>query len=87
MMRLMIRHARLLWAAAQVIGEQRQLIETLEAENNATELAYQRICRDLLEQFLISLDCPENHDEIRGRLALALGFYRDEIAVREEQSV
>lgn len=84
-MRLLIRHARLLYAAAQVIAEQRRLIDQLAAEKEASELAYMRVGRDLIEQFLITLDMPENHDEIRGRLKVSLGFYRDEIAVREEQ--
>ncbi len=81
----MIRHARLMWAAAQIIAEQRQMIQRLDADKVAAELAYMRIGRDLIEQFLISLDTPENHDVIRERLWTALGFYRDEIAVREEQ--
>jgi hypothetical protein len=70
--------------AAEVIGNQRQTIEDLAADRDAVELAYQRICRDLMEQFLITLDMPEAHDEIRERLVQSLGFYRDEIAVREE---
>ncbi len=83
-MRLLVRHARLMWAAAQVIREQRQLIDRLEQEKDATELAYMRISKDLIEQFIITLDMPENQDEIRDRLFTALGFYRDEIATREE---
>jgi hypothetical protein len=80
----LLRSARLLWLAAEVIGQQREQIETLAADRDATELAYQRICRDLMEQFLITLDMPETHDEVRARLVESLGFYRDEIAVREE---
>ncbi len=83
-MRLLVRHARLMYAAAKVISEQRRLISRLEAEKDATELAYMRISKDLIEQFIITLDMPENQDEIRDRLFKALGFYRDEIAVREE---
>ena len=83
-MRELLRSARLLWLAAEVIGQQREQIEALAAERDATELAYQRICRDLMEQFLITLDQPETHDEVRARLVQSLGFYRDEIAVREE---
>lgn len=82
---MMIRHARLLFAAAQVIAEQRRLIERLVADKEAAELAYMRISRDLIEQFLIALDMPERNDTYRERLAVSLGFYRDEIAVREEQ--
>jgi hypothetical protein len=83
-MKTLLRSARLLWLAAEVIGNQRQQIEDLAAERDATELAYQRICRDLMEQFLITLDQPEMQDEIRARLVESLGFYRDEIAVKEE---
>jgi hypothetical protein len=85
-MRLLVRNARLLWAAAQIIGEQRRTIARLEAEITATELAYQRIGRDLIEQFLIALDKVEDHDVYRARLTAALGFYLDEIAVREEHA-
>lgn len=76
--------ARLLWQAANVIAEQRATISRLKADNTATELAYMRIGRDLIEQFLIALDKPEDHDLFRERLTTGLGFYRDEIAVREE---
>ena len=68
------------------IRTQNLLIDILRADKNAAELAYQRICRDLIEQFLIALDNPEGHDEYRERLATSLGFYRDEIAVREEHA-
>jgi hypothetical protein len=68
------------------MAEQRAVISRLQQENTATELAYMRIGRDLMEQFLIALDKPEDHDEIRERLVTGLGFYRDEIAVREEQT-
>ncbi len=85
-MRLLVRHARLMYAAAKVIQEQRRLIQRLEAEKDATELAYMRIARDLIEQFVITLEMPEKQDEIRERLLTALGFYRDEIAVKEEQT-
>lgn len=85
-MRLLIRNARLLWAAAQVIQEQRRLIATLEADKEATELAYMRIGKDLIEQFLIALDKPEDSDIFRARLSKSLIIYRDEIAVREEHA-
>ena len=75
---------RMLRQAAATIFRQQQHIMRLEHDLIASELAYMRIGRDLLEQFLIALDTPENHDEIRERLTVSLGFYRDEIAVREE---
>lgn len=68
------------------IRTQNLLIEMLRADKNAAELAYMRIGRDLIEQFLIALDNPEGHDDYRERLATSLGFYRDEIAVREEHA-
>ncbi len=83
-MKALLRSARLLWLAAEVIGNQREEIAALQADRDAVELAYQRICRDLMEQFLIALDQPEIHGEVRERLVQSLGFYRDEIAVREE---
>ena len=85
-MKLLVRHARLLYAAAKVINEQRQIIARLEAEKADLEIAYMRIGRDLLEQFLVALDTPEDNDVYRERLAVSLGFYRDEIAVREEHA-
>lgn len=82
---------RLLWQAAQTIKQQTQLLNVqndtigrLQTEKVCAELAYMRISRDLIEQFLIALDTPEDHDIFRDRLHTSLGFYRDEIAVREE---
>lgn len=72
--------------AASVIVRQQRRIEQLEQEVVAAELAYMRIGRDLIEQFLIALDKPEDHDVFRERLTVGLGFYRDEIAVREEHA-
>lgn len=87
----MFSRTRLLWQAAQtihaqtrIIVEQAEKIRLLQTERDCAELAYMRIGRDLIEQFLIALDTPENHDEMRERLTTSLGFYRDEIAVREE---
>ncbi len=77
---------RLLYAAAQTIREQTRLIARLQADHDAAELAYMRISRDLIEQFLIALDMPERNDVYRERLTTSLGFYRDEIAVREEHA-
>jgi len=68
----------------QMLARQHEMIVRLEHEVLAAELQYMRIGRDMLEQFLIALDCPEDHDEFRERLSESLGFYRDEIAVREE---
>lgn len=80
-----VRLLRLLRKASAVIVFQQRDIARLHTELAAAELAHMRISRDLIEQFLIALDTPEmNHDDIRDRLAVALGFYRDEIAVREE---
>jgi hypothetical protein len=52
--------ARLLRQAAAAILQQQAEITRLHAEVVAAELAYMRIDRDLIEQFLISLDMPEN---------------------------
>jgi len=82
---MMFPSVRLLRQAASVIVRQQREIERLRLEVTAAELAYMRIGRDLIEQFLIALDTPENNDEMRRRLTVGLGFYRDEIAVREEQ--
>lgn len=83
----------LLRQAFLIIVRQQRLIHQLNQENDrlaaertAAELAYMRISRDLMEQFLIALDRPEDQDEIRERLVVGLGFYRDEIAVKEEHS-
>lgn len=75
---------RLLWQAAKTINQQNEIIHALQEEVLTAELAYMRIGRDLIEQFLIALDKPEDHDVYRQRLSRSLGFYRDEIAVREE---
>jgi len=76
--------ARLLRQAAATITRQNNEIYRLRDEVRAAELQYMRIARDMLEQFLIVLDLPEEQDEIRERMTTSLGFYRDEIAVREE---
>ena len=70
--------------AGKTIRRQNALIVRLENDRRDAELAYMRISRDLIEQFLIALDKPEDHDIFRDRLHTSLGFYRDEIAVREE---
>jgi hypothetical protein len=75
---------RLLWQARRTIQAQQSLIARLQRETVAAELAYMRIGRDLIEQFLIALDTPENHDQYRERLASSLSVYKDEICVREE---
>lgn len=87
----MFANAKMLLQAAFTIRDQNKLIcdlaETvgrLEYEKETVELAYMRISRDMLEQFLIALDQPENHDEFRQRVYTSLSVYRDEIAVREE---
>lgn len=81
---MMFASTRLLLQAAKVIRQQNQIILQLQADKNAAELAYMRIGRDMIEQFFIALDHPENHDVYRARLSRSLGFYRDEIAIREE---
>jgi hypothetical protein len=75
---------RLLWQARRTIQAQQALIARLQQDTRAAELAYMRIGRDLIEQFLIALDTPENHDQYRERLASSLSVYKDEICVREE---
>lgn len=75
---------RLLWQAARTIRQQNEIICRLQHERESVELAYMRISRDMIEQFLIALDHPEDQDPIRRRLACNLTFVRDEIAVREE---
>ena len=81
---MIFRTTRLLWQAIRTIGLQREAIAALEQEKLMVELAYMRISRDLMEQFLIALDQPEYQDDVRENLTNAIGFYRDEIAVREE---
>lgn len=82
--RLLLQAARTIRLQNEILDDQNERIELLEHEKMCVELAYMRISRDLLEQFLIALDCPENHDEVRDKVFASLGFYRDEIAVREE---
>lgn len=76
--------AQLLWQANELLGSLYSENIMLQHEKRAAELAYMRISRDLIEQFLIALDQPENHDQIRDRLTCSLGCYRDEIAILEE---
>ncbi len=80
----MFLRARLMWRAAFALRSANDMIARLQQDRDATELAYMRISRDLIEQFLIALDQPERADEFRHSLHQSLGFYRDEIAVREE---
>jgi hypothetical protein len=89
----MFANARMLLQAALTIRDQNKLIcdlaESLgraEYEKDSVELAYMRISRDMLEQFLIALDQPEHQDEFRERIWTSLSVYRDEIAVREEHA-
>ena len=82
----MFRTTRLLLAATHALWQQQRLITRLQKEKVEVELAYMRIGRYLIEQFLIALDTPEHNDQIRERLTTSLGFYRDEIAVREEHA-
>jgi hypothetical protein len=89
----MFGHARAMLRTALTVREQDRLIcdlaETigrLQHEKESVELAYMRISRDMLEQFLIALDQPENQDVFRERIHVSLGIYRDEIAVREEHA-
>lgn len=80
-------------AAALLVRQQRLIVhlngenDRLRAEKDALEVAYMRIGRDLIEQFLVAIEKPEIQDELRDRLSLALGVYRDEIATREEHVV
>lgn len=78
--------ARLLRQAGATIFRQQQHITRLEHEVRVAELQYMRIARDLMEQFLIALDHPEDHYLFSERLNESLAFYRDEIAVREEHA-
>lgn len=77
-------------AAALLVRQQRLIVhlngenDRLRMEKDVLEVAYMRIGRDLIEQFLVAIEKPEIQDELRDRLSTALGVYRDEIAVREE---
>jgi hypothetical protein len=81
---MMLARSRLLWQMIRLIRHQTQVMQRMQHDREAAELAYMRIGRDLIEQFLIALDQPERADEFRDRLTASLGFYRDEIAIREE---
>jgi hypothetical protein len=81
---VMFLRLRLLWQANKILGDMYVRNVNLSKEKYEAELAYMRIGRDLIEQFLIALDTPENHDQYRERLASSLSVYKDEICVREE---
>ena len=53
-------------------------------EYNALRLTHVRYSRDLIAQFLVTLDQPENHEEIREKLHAALVDLSDEVARTEE---
>jgi hypothetical protein len=86
MMRNLRRNVRLLRESARLLREQGELIEHLELERRRSELMYVRIGRDLIEQFLITLDQPETHDVIRDALSQSLRVFNDQIAIIEEHT-
>jgi hypothetical protein len=74
----------LLAELAQVARGQQAVILSLQSEIGMMKLIHARAVRDLIEQFLISLDHPEHEDELRERLFLGLRDLSDEVARLEE---
>ncbi len=78
--------ARLLEDYSEHTARQQALLDMLEQEKIDVELGLTRVGRDLIGQFLIALDMPENHDDMRAALAAALVDFKDEVARLEERT-
>jgi hypothetical protein len=68
-----------------MILTQQQLIAALRNQVRLTELQHTRISRDLIEQFLITLDRPDLQDDARDGLFRARMEFMDHVARLEEQ--
>ncbi len=76
--------AAMLETAVDVLGDQRAIIHYLQEEASARRLEYARNTRDLIEHFLITLDEPELHGQVRHQLLDSLTDLSDEVARLEE---
>jgi hypothetical protein len=72
-------------AQRDLILTQQELIAALRDEVRRTELEHTRISRDLIEQFLITLDRPDLQDGARDGLFRARMEFMDHVARLEEQ--
>ena len=83
-----VEHASLplLKSQAELIQIQTDLIAMLRNEVASTELQHTRISRDLIDQFLITLEQPELHDLAREGLLRARVEFSDQVARLEEMT-
>jgi hypothetical protein len=72
-------------AQRDLILTQQEMIAALRDEVRRTDLERSRISRDLIEQFLITLDRPDLQDEARDGLFRARMEFMDHVARLEEQ--
>lgn len=90
--RILIQALRLT-EARQIIRAQQDLlqleydhVEALRRELVDCELGYSRITRDFIVNFLVALDMPERHDQIRTDLHASLTDLNDQVARLEEMT-
>jgi hypothetical protein len=69
-----------------IIKEQTRFIEIQQREIVRLKLEYTRWGRDVVENFLIALDSPEDEEELRRHLSEALCDLSDEVARIEEHA-
>jgi hypothetical protein len=72
-------------AQRDLILTQQEMIAALRDEVRRTDLERSRISRDLIEQFLITLDRPDLQEDARDGLFRARMEFMDHVARLEEQ--
>lgn len=68
--------AEMMSAAIDVLQDQREIIRFLQEEASQRRLEYARNTRDLIEHFLITLEAPELHAQVRDHLIASLFLQR-----------
>lgn len=68
----------------QIVIEQREVMARQQAEIITLKLEYSRWAKQIIENFLIGLDRPEDEEEMRVILAQAVEDMADEVARLEE---
>jgi hypothetical protein len=71
----------------RVFGTQVAAIDELSRAANAQALEYARHQRDMIAQFLVYLDAPETHDQLREVLHASLIDLSDQVARFEEHAL
>lgn len=83
---LLLEARSLLQQSWLLIEQQNQVIARMQNAEIDVTLAYTRISRDMVAQFLITLNLPETQEQAREGLQRSLAEFNDEIARLEEQT-